>query len=307
MADDTLSPAGRTRIGALLERAEGRFANSTTRALARTMHGGRQPDDPVYQAVVGELAVQRGITIPDNGNFRTLASSILPDIELLFVVVLATMAIDDFHGKSNYVFDIRGAALRERVNCVLDEEGYGYRLTATAVVPAEGPPPLMAPKLKELRAEDQLREDYAAFSSSVAGVGLLFVDVDHFKALNTRLTESVVDEIVLGPLQGHILREVDGRGFAYSVGGDEFIILLRNVSKGEAVAFAERLCEHARGWKFAPSQGAHFNLTISVGVAASPEDASALYDLRKAANLAENRAKAAGRDRVGVYGDPIEL
>jgi diguanylate cyclase (GGDEF)-like protein len=115
--------------------------------------------------------------------------------------------------------------------------------------------------------------------------------------LNSRYTETIVDRDLLSPFHRYLTDIVDVRGFAYSVGGDEFVILLRNVDASEALAFASRLLRMTTERSFIV-EGETRTITLSVGVAAYPSDVSSLSGLRELANRAERKAKEEGRARV---------
>lgn len=155
----------------------------------------------------------------------------------------------------------------------------------------------LSQKFGILRADSQLGSDFSACENDFGGLGLIFFDIDHFKALNTKYTETVVDQFILVPFQKLLIELTHSRGFAYSVGGDEFLLLLRNVDPNETLAFANRLLEAMRKHRFSVN-GAVETLSISVGVACHPSDAQTSIELRKLANAAENKAKRDGRNRV---------
>ena len=82
-------------------------------------------------------------------------------------------------------------------------------------------------------------------------------------------------------------------------GGEEFAIILPETNKAIAYAIAQRIRQRVReiafeGEKTQP-QGI---LTISIGVASFPEDATSKDDLIKRADEALYLAKESGRDRV---------
>lgn len=155
----------------------------------------------------------------------------------------------------------------------------------------------LSQKFAILRADNQLGSDFSSCENDSGGLGLIFFDIDHFKALNTKYTETVVDEFILVPFQKLLLELTQSRGFVYSVGGDEFLLLLRNVDPNETQAFANRLLDSIPKHKFIVN-GMQETLTISVGVACHPGDAQTASDLRRLANTAENKAKRDGRNRV---------
>ena len=129
-------------------------------------------------------------------------------------------------------------------------------------------------------------------------VGVLFIDIDKFKVLNSKLTESVVDEAVMPPFQ-HLVRDVClQKGCAYRHGGEEFVVLLPNAGLEEVKNFAEGLRSRIAEHVFGPIDGEDIRLTVSIGVAVWPTNGQSLTETIKAANRAEHNAKDSGRNRV---------
>ena len=93
-------------------------------------------------------------------------------------------------------------------------------------------PRLFLPDLAHFRRECGLRD---------AELAVAYVDIDDFKAINARLTETVVDLVVLGPFLELVEAWVFGHGHAYRFGGDEYVILLPNVSRKMAIAMLDEL------------------------------------------------------------------
>ncbi len=161
-------------------------------------------------------------------------------------------------------------------------------------------------KFRILFSAAQARVDFAEWTSDTkrnAPVAILFVDIDNFKGLNSDHTETVIDETLLPQFQRLLQTAVKHRGYAYRQGGEEFLIALPNHTAQEAATFAERLRADTENEVFRiRSQEIH--LTISVGVASFPYDGSTFDDVVRAANRAENQAKAARRNCVVVAGLP---
>jgi diguanylate cyclase (GGDEF)-like protein len=149
-----------------------------------------------------------------------------------------------------------------------------------------------------LDAPRQLEEDLPA-ALGVQGVALIYLDIDHFKQVNSKHTEVVVDKTVLPQFQRLVVDTTHGHGYAYAEGGDEVVILLPNSSPAMAIAFASDLLAMVRVANFVVGD-AKESLTISAGlaVARSPEDAALLPER---ANLAKKHAKEQGRDRVSLW------
>jgi diguanylate cyclase (GGDEF)-like protein len=155
----------------------------------------------------------------------------------------------------------------------------------------------LSQKFGILRSLNQLTKDFHNHHSEPGGIGIIFFDIDHFKSFNSKYTETVVDEYLLIPVQMFLSKFINARGFCYSVGGDEFIILLRNVDKCETNAFADRLVKKIREEKFIINEQEE-NITISAGFSTYPVDSNDLESIKKNANEAENYAKKNGRNQA---------
>jgi len=154
-----------------------------------------------------------------------------------------------------------------------------------------------------LNSPGQARIDFPLYSSGLskeAGVGVLFLDIDNFKSLNDRFTESIVDQEVLIPFQQMLFRACLNRGDAYRQGGEEFLILLPNHTDEEVIRYAERLRQLIEEEEFSVGQSP-VRITVSIGVSFSPKHGAVLPDLLEKANKAEHRAKANGKNRVETY------
>jgi diguanylate cyclase (GGDEF)-like protein len=133
--------------------------------------------------------------------------------------------------------------------------------------------------------------------SSEVPVVIAFLDIDHFKSLNTKFTETVVDRSLFPAFQNLLEAMVRHRGYAYREGGEEFLVLLANHTIDEALVFAERIRRTIAAQEFVvDTSRAH--LTISLGLARFPDDGGDYDAVKLAANQAKEVAKRLGRDRV---------
>lgn len=144
-----------------------------------------------------------------------------------------------------------------------------------------------------LLAQD-LQDDCGIF-----GRALLYIDIDDFKAINTALTETVVDRDVLPAIQQTLLQCVTRGGFAYAEGGDEFTILLPNVSSTIALAFANSVRDHLRALRF-DGNAKDIRISASIGLAHESQQTDG-QSLKEHANMAKQRAKEQGKDRTVPY------
>jgi len=138
-------------------------------------------------------------------------------------------------------------------------------------------------------------------------LSVLMVDIDHFKKLNDANGHRAGDEVlqrVASLIRGNI-RKVD---LVARYGGEEFMVLLPQVTKDEASHVAEklrRLVAEAPD-EYGPGQPAG-HVSISVGVANLPVDASEQEALVDCADSALYAAKRAGRDKAIAYAAGMEL
>ena len=167
------------------------------------------------------------------------------------------------------------------------------------------PPAVEKEKEQKFGILDRLRQampDFALYSSGLGtdvSVGVLFLDIDNFKSLNTRFMESIVDQEVLVPFQQLLSSICLYRGDAYRHGGEEFLVLLPNHTPEEVTQFAERLRRTIETEKFSVGESP-VRITVSIGIALWPKHGGTLVDLIEKANRAEHEAKAKGKNRIEV-------
>jgi diguanylate cyclase (GGDEF)-like protein len=126
-------------------------------------------------------------------------------------------------------------------------------------------------------------------------VGVLMVDIDHFKKLNDRLGHPVGDE-VLRAVGGAIATTVRGEDIPARYGGEEFVVLLRNPSPTVAIDVAERIRASVRDIDLDDLRGSR--ITVSVGAAVQADPVEPIGSIVERADRALYRAKKDGRDRV---------
>jgi diguanylate cyclase (GGDEF)-like protein len=129
-------------------------------------------------------------------------------------------------------------------------------------------------------------------------LSLLLVDLDHFQRINDTRSHAVGDEVlrqVAGLLQS-ATGELPG-GIAARMGGEEFLVLLPGMDRAEGTERLERLRRDIAAHPWADVTDG-ISVTVSVGVASAPTDATARADLLSVADENLYRAKRAGRDQV---------
>lgn len=149
-------------------------------------------------------------------------------------------------------------------------------------------------KFKILLSPNQAALDFEVWSNELRvrsqPIAVLFVDIDHFKALNSRHTEPKIDQTVL-PQALHLLADlVRLRGGAYKYGGDEFVLILPNHNATEALAFGERVRSAFAAHKFTVHEVIE-NLTVSGGIALWPDHGADFKEVLQRASESNRLAK----------------
>ena len=98
--------------------------------------------------------------------------------------------------------------------------------------------------------------------------GLLLIDIDHFKAINDRFGHRVGDRalVAMAQLLQRYASEVAG-ALAVRNGGEEFVLLLPNVSAEQTLIVAQRLLGDTVAIELRGEFGEAFGMTASIGVA----------------------------------------
>jgi len=135
-------------------------------------------------------------------------------------------------------------------------------------------------------------------AKGVMGTALVYLDIDDFKKLNTRFSETTVDLTVLPEFQKLITDFVAGHGFAYAEGGDEVILLFPNTGHRAGVAFCEDLRELIRTRSFDVDDEV-VGITISIGV--THDAGGKVEDLQQRANEAKNHSKKHGKNCTSIF------
>jgi diguanylate cyclase (GGDEF)-like protein len=130
---------------------------------------------------------------------------------------------------------------------------------------------------------------------------VLFLDLDHFKALNDGYGHSAGDT-VLHAFAGVLSTTIRTMDTAGRWGGEEFVVILPETTAEEAMNIAERIRKAVSFTSFEISGGLH--LTCSVGIACYPEHAADQDALLTIADQAMYGAKQLGRNQIRMARDP---
>jgi diguanylate cyclase (GGDEF)-like protein len=124
-----------------------------------------------------------------------------------------------------------------------------------------------------------------------------FIDIDDFKAFNSRHTETEVDQDMLPTFMRAIEAYCHGRAYAYRQGGDEYLVILRNAVPKESRAFFEGLQAHISTIEYPANIKSKPTVSIGVHVIDGNNEVT-VFEAKKLANEAKNIAKKAGKDCI---------
>jgi diguanylate cyclase (GGDEF)-like protein len=146
--------------------------------------------------------------------------------------------------------------------------------------------------------EERLAEEFERAQRYQRALTLVLMDVDHFKAYADAHGHAQGDTL-LRELSSVLSSSVRRADFVARFGGEEFAILLPETVKSSAMPLAENLRETVGAYPFALRESQPSGaVTISLGVANFPDDATDTESLLKAADAALYRAKRKGRNRI---------
>ena len=131
-------------------------------------------------------------------------------------------------------------------------------------------------------------------------IGVILMDIDHFKSVNDAYGHAAGDEVLraLAGLLRHYVRDSD---IACRFGGEEFLLVLGGADLEASVRRARQL-RQACAQVVVMYQGQQIEVTISLGVAVYPLHGENMDEVLDNADRALYRSKQAGRDRVTVWG-----
>jgi diguanylate cyclase (GGDEF)-like protein/PAS domain S-box-containing protein len=141
-----------------------------------------------------------------------------------------------------------------------------------------------------------MREDYP--------VCIIMIDLDHFKRVNDTYGHEAGDQ-VLKALAVTLSEECRRGDFACRYGGEEFVVVMPNITMDTAYERAENIRQSLNSLRV-PYKRYNLTITISMGIACHPSNGESRETILRAADQAMYGAKEAGRDHILSY-DELQL
>ncbi|RSD26633.1 sensor domain-containing protein [Mesobacillus subterraneus] len=138
----------------------------------------------------------------------------------------------------------------------------------------------------------------ASLKNEEEQLAVLFLDLDRFKIINDTKGHRVGD-LLLKVVAGRLKNAVQERGLVSRQGGDEFIIVLKGMTKELVIEVAEKVLQ-----EFAEAievEGQEFFVTPSIGISMAPADGKDEETLIKHADTAMYLAKERGKNNYQFY------
>ena len=284
-AADPNFPANRRR----LEQVDGRGAEY----LAQIRSHGVEPS-PVVLRTLGRLFVPGlGVRVPTPTDYaaaiaelRSLAATRAGDTAFGAPVVAAGPAVQPASQHSQRGALLIGGLVAVLIALIVGLVVRGRRLTrAHDLLALALTDPLTGASTRRKLEQDVVES---------ADVCVLMIDIDHFKEVNDRYGHPVGDE-VLRRVGRVLLDQVRDGSAVYRYGGEEFCVILSDVTLLTACSVADRLRSSIALTRMPTAE----SVTISLGVAHGASDA--LDTVIRQADAALYEAKRAGRDTVREF------
>jgi diguanylate cyclase (GGDEF)-like protein/PAS domain S-box-containing protein len=145
--------------------------------------------------------------------------------------------------------------------------------------------------------EESLERELHRCSRKGAPLSVLMLDLDHFKRFNDSFGHDAGDA-VLREWGGFLQARVRLEDIVCRFGGEEFAIVLPEVSLASVHEVAQRICEDARTLAVAHRNQTLGPMTVSVGCACFPAHGTSVEALLRTADQALYQAKSSGRNQV---------
>jgi diguanylate cyclase (GGDEF)-like protein/PAS domain S-box-containing protein len=147
--------------------------------------------------------------------------------------------------------------------------------------------------------EETLERELRRAARGGAPVGVIVLDLDHFKRFNDTFGHGAGDALLrdLGTL---LKGQIRGEDVACRYGGEEFVLILPGAPLEVARQRAEHICQETARLSVSYAGQALGPVTVSVGVAIYPDHGAAPVTLLGAADAALYRAKRQGRNQVAL-------
>jgi diguanylate cyclase (GGDEF) domain len=133
-------------------------------------------------------------------------------------------------------------------------------------------------------------------------VGVLFLDLDQFKAINDTLGHNIGD-LLVQEVGNRLRRFTHETQRAFRIGGDEFLIIINKCNLAQAECLAKEILQSIK--KAYYIEGNELYVTVSIGISTGVIQHSDRSFLLKSADTAMYQAKGSGKNQYCVYNEEM--
>ncbi|BBD56805.1 PAS domain S-box protein [Planktothrix agardhii] len=153
--------------------------------------------------------------------------------------------------------------------------------------------------------EESLEREINRAQRQKFGLGIIMIDIDHFKNYNDTFGHNGGD-IVLQQLGNILQKNVRGSDIACRYGGEEFTLILPEISLEFVKERAEQIRVEVQELKPKHRDQDLGQITLSLGISMFPNQGLTGESIMRAADTALYQAKEEGRNRVCVFGSNFD-
>jgi diguanylate cyclase (GGDEF)-like protein len=137
-------------------------------------------------------------------------------------------------------------------------------------------------------------------------ISIMMLDLDKFKKVNDQFGHAIGDRVLrsISDLLLEVARKTDE---VARIGGDEFVLLLRDCDSHSAARVADKLLKSLQKKRILLDHSRTLDMGVSIGIASSPEHAPTLEETVLLADVALLQAKEQGRNRYTIFGPQANL
>ena len=223
-------------------------------------------------------------TLLEKGHWRGDLHGLKKNGEYFDVEVSLTLIKDEFSNVNGMFCSCRDISERKRTQKEVDFLAFHDSLTKLP---------------NRLSFKNRLEQTLVYAHDRHLKLGLLFIDLDHFKHINDTLGHSVGDELLMS-VADRIKSVFRNEDIVARLSGDEFTVLLSDVSNKHSVEVAIHKLLEAFRKPFLIHEH-EYSQTISIGVSLYPQDGGDAETLMKHADVAMYRVKEEGRQNYRFY------
>ena len=152
--------------------------------------------------------------------------------------------------------------------------------------------------------EESLDREESRARRSSQSLGVMMIDIDHFKRCNDMFGHAAGDTVLRAVAQ-HMLSLARGEDILCRYGGEEFALVMAHASPATMLERAEKICLGVQNLEIECDGRRVGPVTLSVGIAMFPDHGKSGNEVLRVADAALYQAKRAGRNCV-VVGDNVK-